>query len=119
MATSILPAAKKPSAQILNCEIPDTTHGVVSINGKHYAYRTVSRSMLSETVAHVRLFTGDGFTGDVYDAVLLRDGREDCSCADFTFRGALAGRRCKHLQALVDVGLLGDIPHEFDENECV
>ena len=83
--------------------------GIVEINGTRYAYR-VWTDYTSMTFRHVRLFRNDGFDGKVIDAFLFRDGREDCECEDFTYRSGPAGRRCKHLEALAVLGILGDPP---------
>jgi len=110
-AVRMLTASRKPACSILQAEYePERIPGILSINGKRYAYRTISRSTTSMTCTHVRLFQQDGFTGSTYDCVLFRDGREDCDCADFTYRSGEAGRRCKHLQALADLGVLGNPP---------
>ena len=80
-------------------------HGTASltltINGVHYLIR------LNEAHPGVarkawRLTKADGTTYDVG----IREFGTECSCGDFNFRRQQRGQQCKHIRAMVAVGLL-------------
>jgi hypothetical protein len=49
--------------------------------------------------------------GKTYDVHQGDDGSARCDCPDFEFRRADAGEPCKHIRALVEAGLLAELPH--------
>lgn len=56
----------------------------------------------------------DGLPVEVYDLAKISDGREDCTCGDFTFRAEKEGRRCKHLTAAEQLKLWDGPPRPED-----
>lgn len=95
------------------CEI--LADGLLTINGRPYEYERIPTPQ-SDCVALVRLSYGvEALTS--YDCTLLASGHHDCSCGAFIFRYPTTGELCKHLKALIAVGLLPAATADVPEND--